>query len=969
VLLSLIDPAEEFGENTDCCYHSGESFAELVRLTNASNLLIIHQNIRSFNRNFDEFSALLDSIDSRFHVIVFTETWFAADSTIDISGYIGYHSYRTGRLGGGVSIYIHRSLSSTQLYPLTVNCELYEVCAAQIVLDKCKLYIIGMYLAPNNVEFDLRLTSLVTLLENSNILHGLVYMAGDFNVNMLSSTAKSRQFSDAMRSLSLLPLINLPTRVTHDSETLIDNIWSNQNAHVAAGVLTANVTDHFPIFTILCFDVGNRCTTKMFRDHSEVALAKFVSDLEDFTANYTRDNNYDINVSLKYFLDQLMQIYNTCCPIRSKSYSIHSIARPWINRRMRAVVDRKHYLFRQYKSGGCSFEFYNNYKNHVTKELRKAKREYYNRKLNNGNCDQSEMWRVVRNLSNKNKERSNISLTVNGSLTSDPMTVTATFNEYFSSVANDIERDIPAGATNPMEYMASYETRQSFFAIPATPHEVSSIIAKLKCKGCPLTEIPNFIVKKVSRLICRILSDFFNESVTVGVFPEFLKLARVVPIYKAGNKTIPGNYRPICALSVFSKIFETLMCNRMKQYIDRFSILNSNQFGFVRNSCTADAISEFVDRIYTSVDNREYFVTVFLDFRKAFDTVDHGILLGKLGMLGFRGPVNDWLRSYLLDRRQFVAVCGTCSDTQIVNRGIPQGSVLGPLLFNLYINDMSSATRLSVIHYADDTTVFHSGSELAEITEVINAELLSLDEWLRSNRLCLNADKSRAMIITKRVIGDVPVVKIRDSELEIANEMKFLGIIIDSNLSFMPHCTNVIAKLSRVLGMMRKMSYILPRKSLRILYYSLFYSNMTYAIIVWGNASVMAVGRIESIQRRVVGLLDRYRVAADSFDTFRLLKYSCVYSYFCVLKIHRIFNNNHLYFLEKIISVQVSHGYRTRNSDARVLTNVYCRTACSQRGFLYQAVKYWNELPVSLRDIVDVRKFKSSVKLHYLRLL
>jgi len=573
---------------------------------------------------------------------------------------------------------------------------------------------------------------------------------------------------------------------------------------------------------------------------------------------------------------------------------------------------------------------------------------------------------VLRKLLSAKDKTSNVVLDINGSRVRDSFEVASTFNSYFSNVADEIEGKIPNSNVDPMSFMAEFETCRSFFAVPSTPWEVQCIVASLKLKGAPLTDMPTFIFRELSDLLCPLISSFFNRSLTTGIFPDVLKCARIVPIHKAGDKNVVSNYRPISTLCILSKIFEILMCNRMKGYIERFSLLSRSQFGFRQGSSTTDAITQFLDCVCAAVDSREYLVSVFIDFQKAFDTVDHSILIRKLHALGFRGPVNDWLRSYLSNRMQCVSIGGSRSRFLRVNRGVPQGSILGPLLFNLYINDMHAATGLNILHYADDTTVFRSGVDVPIVVNEVNRELDKIDVWLCANRLSLNVAKSKVMVFTKRKLDMIPPVKCRNAPLDFVESFKFLGVTLDVGLSFRIHGFDVISRLSRSLGVMRKLSHTLPVNAMFTLYYSVFYSHLSYAVVVWGNASVTVTGRISNLQRQAVKLLDKNNTVVSNFDRFRILKFSDIVKYFCVQKFYRTIRDEDCYFSHKVRLAQVEHRYETRFVERGSVVNVYCRTECSIRSFLPQAIKYWNELPDEIKSAATSQRLKVMLRKFYL---
>ena len=240
-------------------------------------------------------------------------------------------------------------------------------------------------------------------------------------------------------------------------------------------------------------------------------------------------------------------------------------------------------------------------------------------------------------------------------------------------------------------------------------------------------------------MISPVICELFNLSIREGIFPSCLKVGRVIPIFKSGKKDQKKNYRPITTLPVLAKLFEKLAHKRMMNFINKFKIINRNQFGFIANHNTSDALLEFLDNAYDAINNNDVLLAIFLDFSKAFDTVDHQILLEKLEFYGFRGTSLQWIRSFLMNRKQFVDINSERSPTCEVNIGVPQGSTLGPLLFILYINDFrNSLTHLKSIHFADDTTLYKQMNPSVDHAVLINTELANVQEWINVNKLSLN---------------------------------------------------------------------------------------------------------------------------------------------------------------------------------------------------------------------------------------
>ena len=334
------------------------------------------------------------------------------------------------------------------------------------------------------------------------------------------------------------------------------------------------------------------------------------------------------------------------------------------------------------------------------------------------------------------------------------------------------------------------------------------------------------------------LASLFNTSISSGVVPEKFKVANVVPVYKKDSQTNVSNYRPISLLSVFNKILEKLISNRLLKCLQKENIFFKGQFGFRPKHSTDYAILSIIDKVQKAVDEGELSCGLFLDFSKAFDTVDHDILIDKLECYGIRGIGKDWFTSYLKNRKQMVTVNGATSDLVTVPCGIPQGSVLGPILFLLYINDFHKCSSLLDFHlFADNANLFYRHRDIAILRQHINTELKNVNRWLCSNKLSLNIEKSSYVIFhpsQKKKSGDFNLA-IDDVCLKKEKPIKYLGVYIDSNLSWKPHIEYISKKLKRSLGILSKIRYYIDINILTGLYYALIYPFLTYAIIAWGN--------------------------------------------------------------------------------------------------------------------------------------
>ena len=502
--------------------------------------------------------------------------------------------------------------------------------------------------------------------------------------------------------------------------------------------------------------------------------------------------------------------------------------KPWLTQGLIRSIQRKNNLFARFHKNRDEqlFKEYKKYRNILNRTIERAKRNYYNERVALNKNDPNQLWKTINDIANI-KSRSNITpgnlLNDDGKIASEQSTIAETLNNFFANVGKNMAKKISAvESTNPTPWPTS-SINNSLYLSPSTPDEVSSVIDSLNNKkAVRVHDVETKFVKFAKTIISPRISNLFNACITEGIYPTSFKVAEIKPIYKRGDPNKATNYRPISLLSNFDKIFEKLLYNRLISYIEKFELLNERQFGFRKN----------YDKLVKSIDQNLYSCCVFVDLSKAFDTVDHEILLKKMyHFFGIRGKTQELFRSYLSDRYQYTKVSTSISSNSRISCGVPQGSCLGPILFLMYINDIPNCSKFDISLFADDTYLMLSETNLKELESRVNEELKNLNEWFCRNKLSVNYSKTKFMIINKiphKSIDEPFKIALNGAVLERTESVKYLGVFIDEKLNWSVHTNHLSLQLAKLTGIFFRLRNYVSKETLYMIYYSLVYSRIQY---------------------------------------------------------------------------------------------------------------------------------------------
>ena len=947
---------------------------------------IFHNNSRSILKDgrLDEYTILLNMMKNPFHVIAFTETWLSADnlSVVNIDGYESCHTIRpvnqnfdNKSKGGGISVFVKNDIDFKLRHDLNIIHPCVETLFIEVRISNIKYLIGTVYRVPNtNVnEFNEIINGLVEPLKRDSE----VILVGDYNVCLLQNNNHTRSFCNTMQSNNLFPVILEPTRVATierngvsvNTQTLIDNIFINTKQNFKSGLIHSSISDHYPIFISIKKDntAENSPQEVKYRLIDDHTIRKFKFAINIALQQLIIDE-LDAATAFNKFYELMNELYNKYFPIKTKIITNKSLKKPWVSDILVRRIEIRENMAKLAKRGQIEKRIYNEFRNAVTKQLRKAKATYHNNEFSKCKDDIKKTWELINKTIKKNNLMSKIIIKENNAICKSE-DLPNKFIKHFTDSVQKLVSDIPTTNNSPNSYLKN-RNPNSFFLSHVLNDEVSDVISDMKDNGRSIFKFSTRVLSEVKGVINEKLATIINLCVSQGYFPSQLKTGCITPVYKKGDKSNINNYRPVCSLSPLSKIIEKIIYNRMIKFMEINHIFSNTQFGFRKKMSTETALMEFTDYIQDGLTNKQFVGSMFMDLSKAFDVMNHNILKSKLEHYGFRGNFLNFIMNFLENREYFVNVNGHNSNPVITNIGVPQGSTLGPLLFLIYVNDMKNCSNLlKFIQFADDTTILLKNIDFNLLKRTLETEAKKVINWLICNKLIINLTKTQSMLFTlKRGIYSLNL-SFDGTLVEEKKETTFLGLIIDNKLNWKGHIAHVCNKISKSIAILRFLKTSFPKRILKMIYMSLIHSHINYCNLIWGAAEKSNLLPILLLQKKAIRIINMSGYLDESQPIFKSLGILTIYQLYlfnCLLFMHKcIKQNQYPYFKQKIIQNSNIHNYETRHGDSFILRSRPRLNLC-QRAFLNMGLKAWNKLDNNVTKYGNYLTYKAKLKIFLL---
>ena len=686
-------------------------------------------------------------------------------------------------------------------------------------------------------------------------------------------------------------------------------------------------------------------------------------------------NNFDPEQCLVNLINTIKKTVNDVFPLtkRSKKYA-KKFRKPWMTQGILNSVSTKHKLYYKYlkEKSPENWQNYTRHNNRLTRVKEQAQDYHHSCDFKKHSGNSKMTWKKINELLDKKTRHDKLPkrLKYKDGITEDPITIANELNKHFVSKRMKLAENLPSSNKSFLETMGQ-RIEESIPDIKLDPSEVRKLILEIDTNKAS-QGIPPKVIKWSVDIITELLTKIYNKFLATGSYPDLFKIAKVTAIFKEGEKTCGDNYRPISILAKLNQILEKIIKSHLLEFLTKHDIFMKNQYGFRKGHSTSHAISHINEKLIENLEKKYVCAVLFIDLKSAFDTIDPDIMIKKLDHYGIRGNTSLLLSSYLRNRKQYVSG-GDGIDSFLLDVliGVPQGSVLGPLLFIIYINDIINCTTLSAVLFADDAAFIGYHETIKHLKRIMSSQTKNICEWLVTNRLTINAKKTKYMILHRKRDPKF-LKKVKKFRININNycikqvsEFKYHGVLLDNKLNWHKHIENLCSKVSKATGVLYRLRK-LPKNAKKLLYHSLLSSKLRYGIASWGSAKNTSLKRLMLLNQKAVRYVVNLPSSGDLHSAFKSMRFLSIDSLFKfeTTKFIHLWQNDRLpgdfdNFMERI-----NHSHATRANTNRNFKLSRPQTELGKMSIKFHGARLWNDLPQHIQEESFTNRFSENLKKH-----
>lgn len=971
------------------CVNINSFITEIPVTCNMPNLLCIHTNIRSTKKNFDSLEQNLQTCNLCIDVIILTEVNISVSikDLYSIDGYQMHTELRNGRKGGGIIIYVHNKHKLKIHKQKTHHFEsiFFSITTpTRYSASLCAIY------RPPNLSKHLFINELCSKLEKYNN-GGDFYVFGDINIDITVDSPIRHKYTSMLHSAGFACGISEYTRIQFAnnkiSKSCIDHIYARtrtQNVFTAA--LGTVLADHRAIalasYGPRQAEIQDDATYKIIYNRRQLD-----QQLNEINWNTVEDMTCP-NRIYKFLYENINNCYKKSeIKVKVKKNTNKQMNCKWINNKILRACKYRDNLFSKWikDTNNCiSRQKYNHARNYANKLIFKAKNKSIVDEIMNQKNNPRNLWHLLNRITGR--IRLSVDSVLLNAFKRNFITTTEIANNFANNFLCNVKNVIPNcknSLLNKADYRIPVDVSMHFQK--ANTNNVLKIIKTMNTNKSPgLDGIRAIDIKKISHKIAAAIAKLINSSIEKNIYPSELKTGIVRPIFKKGRNADYDNYRPITILPTVDKIIERFLCHQIYKFYADNNILSETQYGFQPSKNTTQLLTAFTDLLNSYLNDRMHVLVVFIDYSKAFDTLRHEVLLERLDDCGVRGPVLGWCKDYLNDRAFYVKVAEMLSDKKMVDEGTAQGSVLGPLHYLSYVNNLPNVIQRSkIFQFADDTCLVAAHHDINVALNELQVDFDNLIKWSHDAGLVLNVSKTKLMYISSsqnRKTQEIKLIAHKHDclhnryrvhrcdcvNIDVVSKHIYLGLIIDDRLKWTEHINMVCDKLKAILSKFAIIKYKIPYTILLNLYKALGESIIGYGLSSYGLTSKSHLDRIYELQLRLLKTIVPTKVKDRFVNNYYGLFFFCK-----VLPVHQKVKYCLLteQYFNKDLQVTFSGELKTRQQhEGRLIIPSYTNLYGKNKLNITVPILI-NNLPMQLKQEINNKNIKYKIKEHLLKTL